>query len=44
MRKLGFWSLFTFLCALLLAAAPSALADHTNPRTPLAAGLGLTWG
>jgi hypothetical protein len=36
MRKIGFWSLVTTAFAVLLAGAPSALADHTNPRTPLA--------
>jgi hypothetical protein len=40
MRRVGFWSVVTSLTAMLLAAAPSALADHTNPRTPLAATTG----
>jgi hypothetical protein len=40
MRRVGFWSVVTSLTAVLLAAAPSALADHTNPRTPLAATTG----
>jgi hypothetical protein len=40
MHKAGFWSLVTSLIALLLAAAPAAWADHTNPRTPLAATTG----
>jgi hypothetical protein len=39
MRKVGFWSLVISSIA-LLATAPSAWADHTNPRTPLASTSG----
>ena len=42
MRRVGFWSLVTSMIAVVLAAAPSAWADHTNPRTPLAATTGAT--
>ena len=36
MRRLGFWSAIPTLTLLFLALVPTAAADHTNPRTPLA--------
>jgi hypothetical protein len=36
MRKVGSWSVVTLLVTFLLAVAPPAAADHTNPRTALA--------
>ena len=42
MRKVASWSICGSLIALLLALAPSAAADHTNPRTPLAPTNGTT--
>jgi hypothetical protein len=36
MRRLASWSVYGWLVVVLLALAPSAAADHTNPRTPLA--------
>jgi hypothetical protein len=42
MRKVSSWSICGSLIVLLLALAPSAAADHTNPRTPLAPTNGTT--
>jgi hypothetical protein len=42
MRKLARWSATTAILASLLVLAPPAAADHTNPRTPLAATTGAT--
>jgi hypothetical protein len=42
MRRLVLWSIRGSLVGLLLALAPSAAADHTNPRTPLAPTNGTT--
>ena len=42
MRKVASWSICGSLIVLLLALAPSAAADHTNPRTPLAPTNGTT--
>jgi hypothetical protein len=36
MRRFTSWSIWALLVAVLLILAPSAAADHTNPRTPLA--------
>jgi hypothetical protein len=42
MRRLVLWCIRGSLVGLLLALAPSAAADHTNPRTPLAPTDGAT--
>jgi hypothetical protein len=36
LRRLGSWPVIGSLVVLVLALAPTAAADHTNPRTPLA--------
>jgi hypothetical protein len=41
-RRLTTWSIWASLVAVLLVLAPSAAADHTNPRTPLAPTDGTT--
>jgi hypothetical protein len=42
MRRFAFWSIWASLVAVVLVLAPSAAADHTNPRTPLAPTTGST--
>jgi hypothetical protein len=42
MRKLGLWTLSLSLVTSLMALAPPAAADHTDPRTPLAPTNGST--
>jgi hypothetical protein len=42
MRRFAFWSIWMSLVTVLLVLAPSAAADHTNPRTPLAPVNGAT--
>src|SRR5918992_2357411 len=42
MRRFASWSISASLVAVLLVLAPSAVADHTNPRTPLAPTNGST--
>ena len=42
MRKRALWSTYGLLALVLLALAPAAAADHTNPRTPLAPTNGTT--
>jgi hypothetical protein len=41
LRKLGSWPVIGSLVVLTLALAPTAAADHTNPRTPLAPTAGV---
>jgi hypothetical protein len=36
MRRFAVWSIWASLVSAVLVLAPSAAADHTNPRTPLA--------
>jgi hypothetical protein len=42
MRRFGSWCVVASLLSLLVALAPPAAADHTNPRTPLAPTTGTT--
>jgi hypothetical protein len=42
MRSFRFWSLISSLLVVGLALVPTAAADHTNPRTPLAPTNGAT--
>jgi hypothetical protein len=42
MRRFAFWSIWASLATAVLVLAPSAAADHTNPRTPLAPTDGAT--
>ena len=42
LRRLGSWPVIGSLVVLVLALAPTAAADHTNPRTPLAPTNGAT--
>ena len=42
MRRLAVWSIWGSLLTVLLVLAPAAVADHTDPRTPLAPTDGVT--